>query len=212
MPTIIKSVQAAIDEKLGDQLEKINGKLEHVMDTVDRDRVINKIMQDKLEQYSRRENIKILGVKENEDEDERQLIAKVVQIAQIVGSEIKAPISTAHRIGKKSDKTRPIIVRFTARQDKNELMKKKKALKDNGKVKNSEAFEDKIVILDDITEPRKKLLKMVRDHKDTEFAFVREGNIIVKSRQGRFHRVENADDLFHLGFNSVSYRDIYGSE
>jgi hypothetical protein len=100
------------------------------------------------------------------------LIRAVKDVAAEIGAPTVCPISTAHRIGGRGDKPRPVFVRFTARRDKVNIMKSKKHLKDNQHIKNDNRFGDKVIILDDLTEPRMKLLKIVREHEDTEFAYI----------------------------------------
>ena len=86
---------------------------------------------DSNEQYGRRDNIRIFGVKKEADEDVYQ---KVVDVAMKVGRQIsKTDISICHRVPSsnlKKDEGRPIIVKFVRRQTKSGLMANKKSLKD----------------------------------------------------------------------------------
>ncbi len=66
------------------------------------------------------------------------------------------------------------------------------------------------MLMEDLTAPRRKLLTTAKECPDTEFAFVKEGIIIAKKKQGRFVKVQNADDLFHRGREEVDYDDFYG--
>ncbi|KAK8389338.1 hypothetical protein O3P69_008818 [Scylla paramamosain] len=56
---------------------------------------------DKLEQYSRRENLRILGLEEEADETEGVLEVKIIGLAGDIGVKLKTcDISVAHRLGK----------------------------------------------------------------------------------------------------------------
>lgn len=71
--------------------------------------------EDELDQYSRKENIRISGIEEEQsgEETEDQLVEKVCKLAAAAGTTIKEnDISTVHRLGgtRKQGKTRPIIV------------------------------------------------------------------------------------------------------
>ena len=78
-----------------------------------------------VEQYTRRDNIKVAGVQE-------AVGKKIISLAKELDvSLVPSDISTVHRVCKtKQGNPRPIICRFTARHKKDELMKNKKKLKD----------------------------------------------------------------------------------
>ena len=67
---------------------------------------------DELEQYGRRENLRIYNVPEEQDEnDDGEKI--VLKIAKELKIELhKSDIQRAHRLGKPGNKPRPIIARF----------------------------------------------------------------------------------------------------
>ena len=66
-----------------------------------------------------------------------------------------------------------------------------------------------MTIFEDLTVPRQKLLRAVRDLSDTDFAFVKEGSILARRKDGKFIKVDSADDLFHLGGKYIVYKDFY---
>ena len=116
---IVKTVQTVIEETIGETLHAMGQQMKMIEDTADRDRALNRMTQDKQDQYSRRENIRILGIREVEGESEDSLIAAVEEMAGVLDVQLIAPISTAHRAGRRGQKDRPVLVRFTARRDKN---------------------------------------------------------------------------------------------
>ena len=85
---------------------------------------------DELEQYGRRENIRILGVAERTDErdDGEEVVAKVAK-ALNVELNPELDIQRVHRLGKKKKgpkaKSRPVIVRFASYEKRMKFMYKK---------------------------------------------------------------------------------------
>lgn len=214
LPTIVESVKRAVEETYNSQLEEMERKLDYVKDITDKDRYLNRMSQDKLEQYTRKENVRILGIKEDAHEKEEDLIAAVHMIAETVGTKLEGPISAIHRVGQKGQKPRQVIVRFTVRRDKRNLMKVKKNLKNNAEIRDNGKLEEKVVIMDDLTTGRRKLLKLVKEHGETDYAYTVDGTIVCKTKHGKFLRIETVDDMFHLGtddwHNNDIYRDVYG--
>ena len=209
LPSIEQSVRRSVEETYNKLLEEIEQKLNFLKDSTDRDKFVNKMKQDKLEQYTRKDNIRIIGVKEEDNEKEEDLLATLHTIAEAAGTKIEGPISAIHRVGRRGQRPRQVIVRFVVRRDKAKLMKQKKNLKNNTKIRDNTKLDEKVILVDDLTDGRMKLLKIVREHRDTEFAYTVEGTIICKTKKGQFHRIETADDLFNLGIDDVRYEDIY---
>ena len=71
---------------------------------------------DHLEQYTRRENIRIQGVKEKNGETTEDLEETVVTLCKDAGVDVAASdLAAVHRVGKKGGWHRQIIVRFVSR-------------------------------------------------------------------------------------------------
>ena len=107
---------------------------------------------DKLQQYGRRENLRIAGIAEEEWENLKE---KVKEIGLKVGVEIRYhDINVVHRSGQRGGGARPriVLVRFISRDVKHVLLKKRKNFKVIEALKN-------IYIGDDLTPLRAKLLK-----------------------------------------------------
>ena len=103
---------------------------------------------DRLEQYSRRETIKVVGLKE-EGEDTEQ---KVLEIFKAVGADVTAvDVCVVHGTGDRKRKGRPILVRFVSRKKRKEVMQKKKVLKDKREYAG-------VYVFDDLTTLRAKML------------------------------------------------------
>ena len=83
---------------------------------------------DRLQQYSRRANVRVFGIAETADEKTNDIIVKV---AGDMGVDItERDISVSHRIGKNmGTKPRPIIAKFVRRDTKTAIMRNKRNLK-----------------------------------------------------------------------------------
>ena len=87
---------------------------------------------DRLHQYSRRENVRIFGVPVDPSETAETTEKKTLAVLLDTGVDIdKEDISACHRLGKTSNGTRPIIVRFVSRRKRAEVLRKKKTLRDS---------------------------------------------------------------------------------
>ena len=107
---------------------------------------LNTLEIDNLEQYSRRENIRIHGVPEPQGKRDDGEV--VVELAEKLGINIENyDIQKAHRLGKKRSpraKPRPIIARFLKYKHRNDILFLKSKLKDCNSDKLKNAFITKI--------------------------------------------------------------------
>ena len=207
--TIVPIIKNLILEAVEERNERIHEELKTVNRKIQRNRVRSVMEIDELEQYSRRDNLLITGMLEGENENTDTLMDNALEIFSAIGSHIvKNDISAIHRIGKPGPgKNRTVIVR-TTRRAKQDIVGKKKQLKNNEQVKQNTKTEDKVFINEDITEPRRKLLEYIRNSGLVDFCFTREGTIVCK-KGTRFIHVQNADDLFKLGAMDVKYEMFY---
>ena len=121
VPAIVTSVAMAVGEVMKRFLKKMPKPADIV--SVDRSPVVQNLQRnlllmryenDRLEQHSRRETIKVVGLKEEEGEDTEQ---KVLGVFKAVGADITpADVSLVHRTGDRKRKARPILVRFVSRK------------------------------------------------------------------------------------------------
>ena len=157
-----------------------------------------------MEQYSRRETIRISGLPEEDEEKSAEVSAKVVQLFQDKLGEHdfdKLDISTCHRVGKKSDgKTRQVLVKLISRQKKQSIMDKKKKLKE----KNVKVF-----LNDDLTQARMKIFHIAKEAKEVKYAYTRGGQTVCCLQDGnRFITLESPDDLFKIGGTEEQFREV----
>ena len=90
----------------------------------------------KLEQYTRRENLRFNNIKESEGEDCKSVITNIIQ--NELGADVtQIRFHAVHRVGKRvAGKNRPIITRFVSREDRDTVWSKK------GKMKQSSSYTD----------------------------------------------------------------------
>lgn len=102
---------------------------------------------DFLEQYSRRNNIRIFGIPENGKESVELLVMDMISTK--LGLNMPPDyIERCHRVGKNTNKPRPIIVKFLSHKYKNAVFSAKSKLK-----------ETRILIKEDLTKLRFDAMK-----------------------------------------------------
>lgn len=140
---------------------------------------------DEREQYSRRNNLRIFGIKENNDEKTDEI---VLGVAEKLGVKLDIySIDRSHRIGKKGKYPRPIIVKFISYAIRSELFTRKKKLKGSG-----------ITLREDLTKPRFTLLKRAIVAYTDRCVWTSDGVIMVKSGDHKPFKVRCSDDLDSL--------------
>ena len=163
---------------------------------------------DALEQYQRRESIRIFGVKEDPNENAEATEIKALGVIRETGASVVATdISACHRVGKPRDGSRAIIVKFVSRKKRQEVVTKKKNLK-------GKAAFSKVFVNDDLTVLRQRLLGYVKSLDCVESAWTSGGRILASKKtppglpqadRTRPIVIESPDDLFKLGVDSVDY-------
>ena len=161
----------------------------------------NEYASDALDQYSRRENVRITGIPEGEGTEEN-LVDKIIQVASSMGVVIDvSSFNDVHRLGvKRPGQNRQIIVRFMNRTLKIKFLSGRKNLK-NTDYKN-------VFINEDLTKLRFKLFQMVRKCEEVKSASTRDGKIICYLQNGTKAVISSPDDLFKIGFQDVDYQKL----
>ena len=142
------------------------------------------------EQYSRRNNIKITGLKTSENEDTRLSVCNFLK--DKLGIKSKAgDIDAAHILpkginqkGQKDERPPNIIVKFMSRDARDEAIRRRKQLKGSG-----------IVILEDLTTMNVKLMNRVNNHDQIERSWSQNGKIIGLTKGGAKIRFELFDNI-----------------
>ena len=137
-PVLVRSVTAAVTTAVATASKQIMIALRHDLGALHSMEADTKALPaqvqtqnvelDRLQQYSRRENIRVFGIADTADEKTNDIIVKV---AGDMGVDItERDISVSHRIGQKTGtKPRPIIAKFVRRDTKTAIMRNKRNLK-----------------------------------------------------------------------------------
>ena len=222
--------------KLQDEFFKLNEKFDAAQKkwNTEREDMANQI--DSAQQYSRRDNIKIVGIEPKTDEDVEQIVIDVVKDA---GLDItKDDISIAHRINTKGDTTsnnetnshgKPkkipsIIARIKSRKLRNQIIKARSTLHGNSAPTHRGAR-----IYDDVTPLRSRILFALRNRKTPgtetkmyKYVWSNEGRIFARTEEESnmrinrngvdipfpAHVINKPQDLEHLGWTPDEILDI----
>lgn len=149
----------------------------------------------KVEQYTRRNNLRIFGVPEprnrgggESQEDENESDWESVKNLMVNKLKVKVTtndIEAVHRVGKRSATTpRGIIVRFVNRRKRDEVVKARRVLKGTG-----------TVVTDDLTQQNYRTLAVVKDDELCAEAWSARGQIFMKTVSGRVVKVETKAQL-----------------
>ena len=126
-----------------------------------------------LEQYNRRENVRIIGLPEvSSNETYEQTIEKVANLATGLETNMTAEdISIAHRLPNRNNKRpRHVIVRFARRVERVNMLKNKKNLANFEPLQHVRIFED-------MTAPRLKFFNLMKNDPNIEKVWSREGTL-----------------------------------
>lgn len=142
---------------------------------------------DELEQYGRRNNLRIFGVKETDREVTDDI---VVDVASKMDVKLNAScIDRSHRVGRigSGGQPRPIIVKFTSYAYRSLMFRSKKKLKGTN-----------ITVREDLTKPRLKLIKDAVSAYSEKNVWSSDGVVMVNVGLRRPFRLRCPDDLKEL--------------
>jgi hypothetical protein len=196
------AVQEAVNIAVGDLANKFKS-VENLTQHVNKMALLSRYESDRLEQYTRRESIRIHGINEKDNEN---LIEIVCELGKSLKIDCNASsISAVHRIGRRDGPSgRHIICKFISRVTRDEFLKKKKELKTKG---------SKTFLCEDLTPLRAKLLEQCKKAPGIKGTSVRNGNIacFVTNPNGSQKDdrvfVQTPEDLHKLGVE-VDYRAL----
>lgn len=134
----------------------------------------------KLENYTRRENIRLLNIPENAEENCKEIVREVMVEVQMEGVEA-IEFHAVHRTGKPRDdgKPRAIIARFVNRETRNAFWNKRKELA------NSTNHQHVILVPDyaqETAKEQKKLSTALRNARNNNLtpAYINRGRLFVQ--------------------------------
>lgn len=158
---------------------------------------------DDVEQYSRSNNIEILGVPEEKNEDVFETVKKVCTALDVHVE--RNNIDVCHRLKKPQDSHWPatIIVRFVQRDLKNQVLSKRRVKRNFSTLHcGYQSTSAPIYINENLCFGRKKLYKAAREAKKDKnytFLWVRNGNILMReSEESPVKRITCLEDLEKL--------------
>lgn len=222
---IAESVSSIIEGKIDERFDKIDERfdqLQVMMETyakkADVDKVkcnirVNHYNNDKLEQYTRRENIRIHNWKFNKEEAlDKQVVGLLNHLARMHDKKTRdddddnieedldnsiepfrtSDISACHPMKTKAGSTKKpqVIVRFVSRAKVVEVYKIKKNLKLSKPLKG-------VFITDDLTLLRVKLRELVKNSTGVTQVFTKDGNIHCTYKESHVV-ISSPDDLFAI--------------
>lgn len=152
-----------------------------------------KAMND-LQQYSRRMNLRVYKIPEENKEDCSKKIANIITEKMGV-SVTESDIDVAHRSGIKGDKPRPILVRFKTRSKRDEVFQNKSRLKNKG-----------VAVGEDLTKANYDLLNNAYKHSATLSTWSNNGKIWAKLINGKTLQINLGVDM-----DAVFGREIIGT-
>lgn len=141
---------------------------------------------DELEQYQRRNNLRVFGIAENDKENCDEL---VMRLARQIGVDIGiADIDRSHRVGqKKAGSIRPIIMKLVSYQKRRELFFNKRHLKGTG-----------TTIREDLTASRMQLLQDVINKVGVKNTWTVDGTIFIRHGSTK-KKIAAKEDIQQLG-------------
>ncbi|XP_071056578.1 uncharacterized protein [Onthophagus taurus] len=139
---------------------------------------------DELEQYTRRNNVRVFGISDNVQDVESEVLS-------LFNNKLSVPVKVedidrCHRVGaakKTNNGSRAIIVKFVSYRTRDLVCKARKRLKGS-----------KIGIQEDLTSKRYKLLQLARERVGNGNAWSRDGAIKIHVNN-RICTIKNANDI-----------------
>lgn len=180
-----------IEQKLDNSIQRIDNLEISADETASKITTIEDKLED-LEQYSRKNNVRIVGLPESSTEYENTPDKVLSFIYDTMKIDInKYDIGNAHRLGRKMrDTTRVVIVQFSTNLMKQQIMRNRKCLKD---------IPENIYVNDDLTKTRALLFKETRGcvrNKKLSTTWTRDGIVYAKLHEtSQPKRIDSLEDL-----------------
>lgn len=183
----LSSIVAPLKEQL-EFLKSENTKLRDTSSKLEKELIRLSAKCNANEQYSRKYNLRIGGIKEEPDEDCYGVVFKFVE-SQLGVTINDAEIDRVHRVGKPGGlNPRQLIVKFKGFRAKQEILKNRRKLK--GKTG--------IFINEDLTATNLELLRYARQAENISSAWSNDGKIFVKISDESIHVVCCCEDVLNL--------------
>ena len=211
---VINKLQSAVcgslQKEVGELRDIIKGKDSKIADLESRIALLEK-KQDESEQYSRRNSLRVSGIKESDSEDVVEQVINLFNDQMSISPPITAEdFDRVHRVGpKNAEKSRAILVKFSTYPARNRVFRSKKLLKPDKKAtpttggasdtnQSKGRGTQKIFINEDLTKYRAQLLYQARTlkrQKKIEDCWSWDGSILIKNKAAKIIPVTNELDL-----------------
>ena len=200
LPVIVDTVATAVDKAVTAVVQRLTESLDTkgTQSKMQRQALMAKYDTDRLEQYTRRETIRISGLPEEEGED---VIGKVVDLGKKIGVDLDTKdISVVHRNGRKiQGQHRQILCRFVSRASADKLHAKRSHLKDFAE------YRSKVFINEDLTPLRSRMLGYAKSVPGVKRVSSKNGRIFCNMENDKLVILDTPDDMFKLGLESIDY-------
>ena len=175
------------------------------LDNIKKQTQLQHFKLDVLEQYTRKENIRIHGLPETSDKEDTA--DEVVKLARKAGVTITMnDISVAHRLpgNRSSGKPRPIIAKFVRRMIKTDFMRKKSNLRS--------VSGPRVFVTDDLTKMRAKLLYELKQDDEIDRAYSLDCKLFcvkkMPNNEEKRFKIDSPDDLFTIGWTEEKVKGL----
>ncbi|KAI4466558.1 l1 transposable element-related [Holotrichia oblita] len=182
MNELIAKIRTEIISEHKEEIKILNTKVEQLEQVLKSAKDEAKKASLDLEQYSRRNSIRIFGVPERDNEDTNEVVIDLCK--NKLNLDIPSDkIDCSHRRRAKESNHRPILVKFISRDKKKSVYNNKKKLKGT-----------KIVIKEDLTASNNQLLKEAVKKYGGKSAWSNDGKIFIKVHN-KIKLIKNLSDL-----------------
>ena len=170
---------------------------------VDKNKVSLRLLayhNEKLEQYTRRDNLRLFNFPMCEDKDLR---SKFIEMAATLGVTLHDhDINIIHIKLTASARSQSVIVKMNNRKLRHDILYAKKALLNT----DGSVFKG-VFVQEDLTSQKSKLLKFIKGNANVERAQTSEGRLRVTLKEdcgaGKRVTIENPDNLFKVGVDNL---------
>lgn len=179
-----KFLKDAVNKQMSDHQQQLSN-LEDRLKTSEENAKEANIRSNRNEQYSRKNNIKIHEVPEQQNESLDDLTAKVCNILKQQSVDLdKQEILAIHRIPFKKGKVRPVLLKTISNDVKSRIMRQRKAMREAG-----------FRLVDDVTQLNTGLISRLMLHSEMQSASFFNGSVYGLTKRSERIKFEVFDSI-----------------
>ena len=183
------------NEELKNRLSNLEGEFIQMRDTLNNQLFLTQKKVVENENYMRKYNMKIYGLKENPREDLKRILIWIIYDKLNIHLQ-EYDIEVIHRMGKPTkDKIRPVICRFHDRGVKYAVMMQRKSLKNTG-----------IAFDEDLSNESIAIMKELKAHEKVKNVWSWNGKIMAIDITGKKHTIWYGEDWVKF-FDKIEIKD-----